>query len=29
MTATLSVQGQICAQGEVVAVQIPEHLMQQ
>ena len=28
MTATLSVQGQICAQGEVVAVQIPEHLMQ-
>jgi acyl-CoA thioesterase FadM len=26
MQATLSAQGQICAQGEVVAVQMPEHL---
>ena len=26
MQATLSAEGQICAQGEVVAVQMPEHL---
>jgi acyl-coenzyme A thioesterase PaaI-like protein len=26
MQATLSAQGQVCAQGEVVAVQMPEHL---
>jgi len=28
MTATLSAQGEICARGEVVAVQMPEHLAQ-
>ncbi len=28
MTATLSAQGQVCARGEVVAVQMPEHLAQ-
>jgi acyl-coenzyme A thioesterase PaaI-like protein len=28
MTATLSAQGQVCARGEVVAVQMPEHLLQ-
>ena len=26
MTATLSAEGQVCARGEVVAVQMPEHL---
>lgn len=25
--ATLSAEGQVCAQGEVVAVQMPEHMM--
>ena len=28
MTATLSAQGQVCARGEVVALQMPEHLAQ-
>ena len=28
MTATLSAQGQVCARGEVVAIQMPEHLAQ-
>jgi acyl-coenzyme A thioesterase PaaI-like protein len=28
MTATLSAQGEVCARGEVVAVQMPEHLAQ-
>jgi len=28
MTATLSAEGQVCARGEVVAVQMPEHLAQ-
>ena len=27
VTATLSAEGEICARGEVVAVQIPEHMM--
>ncbi len=27
MRATLSAEGQICAQGEVIAVQMPEHLV--
>ena len=28
MTATLSADGQVCARGEVVAIQMPEHLAQ-
>jgi acyl-coenzyme A thioesterase PaaI-like protein len=28
MTATLSAEGQVCARGEVVAVRMPEHLVQ-
>jgi len=27
VTATLSAEGEVCARGEVVAVQVPEHLM--
>lgn len=27
VAATLSAEGEICAQGEVIAVQVPEHLM--
>ncbi len=27
MTTTLSVQGEVCARGEVVAVKVPKHLM--
>ncbi len=27
ITSTLSAQGQVCARGEVVAVQVPKHLM--
>jgi acyl-coenzyme A thioesterase PaaI-like protein len=29
VTATLSADGEVCARGEVVAVQVPEHLMGQ
>jgi acyl-coenzyme A thioesterase PaaI-like protein len=28
MTATLSAQGQVCARGEVIAIQMPEHMVQ-
>ena len=28
MTATLSAQGEVCARGEVVAIQMPEHMAQ-
>ena len=28
MTATLSAEGQVCARGEVVAIQMPEHMAQ-
>jgi acyl-CoA thioesterase FadM len=27
VTATLSAQGEVCARGEVIAVQMPEHLV--
>ena len=27
VATTLSVQGEVCARGEVVAVQVPEHLI--
>jgi acyl-CoA thioesterase FadM len=27
VSATLSAQGEVCAQGEVIAVQVPEHMI--
>lgn len=27
VSATLSAQGEVCAQGEVIAVQVPEHML--